>query len=87
MLVGVLSGAVTNTPGLGAAQEALHQLMESGAIEQSPDIALENLSTLMGKYGEEGDRLLFKILNSGDCLSGFTDDCKDRKSVVRERVS
>ncbi len=40
MLVGVLSGAVTNTPGLGAAQEALHQLMESGAIEQSPDIAL-----------------------------------------------
>lgn len=32
--------------------------------------ALENLSTLMGKYGEEGDRLLFKILNSGD----FTKD-------------
>ena len=28
--------------------------------------AIENLSTLMGKYGEEGDRLLFKILNSGD---------------------
>lgn len=31
--------------------------------------ALENLSTLMGKYGEEGDRLLFKVLNSGDFLS------------------
>lgn len=31
--------------------------------------ALENLSTLMGKYGEEGDKLLFKILNSGDFLS------------------
>jgi len=30
--------------------------------------AMENLSTLMGKYGEEGDRLLFKILNSGDFL-------------------
>ncbi len=30
--------------------------------------ALENLSTLMGKYGEEGDKLLFKILNSGDFL-------------------
>ena len=28
--------------------------------------AMENLSTLMGKYGEEGDRLLFRILNSGD---------------------
>jgi len=32
--------------------------------------AMENLSTLLGKYGEEGDRLLFKILNSGDFLSG-----------------
>ncbi len=31
--------------------------------------AMENLSTLMGKYGEEGDKLLFKILNSGDYLS------------------
>src|SRR5689334_18883539 len=30
--------------------------------------AIENLSTLTGKYGEEGDRLLFKILNSGDYL-------------------
>jgi histidyl-tRNA synthetase len=29
---------------------------------------MENLSTLMGKYGEEGDRLIFKILNSGDYL-------------------
>ena len=30
--------------------------------------SMENLSTLMGKYGEEGDRLIFKILNSGDFL-------------------
>jgi histidyl-tRNA synthetase len=36
--------------------------------------AMENLSTLMGKYGEEGDKLLFKILNSGDFLSGMTDE-------------
>jgi histidyl-tRNA synthetase len=35
---------------------------------------MENLSTLMGKYGEEGDKLLFKILNSGDYLSGLSDD-------------
>lgn len=33
--------------------------------------AMENLSTLMGKYGEEGDKLLFKILNSGDFLKKF----------------
>ena len=32
--------------------------------------AMENLGTLMGKYGEEGDKLLFKILNSGDFLKG-----------------
>ncbi len=31
--------------------------------------AMENLSTLLGKYGEEGDKLLFKVLNSGDCFA------------------
>ena len=35
--------------------------------------AMETLQTLMGKYGEEGDKLLFKVLNSGDCLSKVTD--------------
>jgi histidyl-tRNA synthetase len=36
--------------------------------------AMENLSTLMGKYGEEGDKLLFKILNSGDFLSSMSEE-------------
>ncbi len=36
--------------------------------------AMENLSTLMGKYGEEGDKLLFKILNSGDFAANVQDD-------------
>ena len=36
--------------------------------------AMENLSTLLGKYGEEGDKLLFKILNSGNYLSGIPGD-------------
>ena len=36
--------------------------------------AMENLSTLMGKYGEEGDKLLFKIQNSGDYFNGITDE-------------
>lgn len=36
--------------------------------------AMENLSTLMGKYGEEGDRLLFKILNSGDFLKDVPEE-------------
>lgn len=44
--------------------------------------AMENLSTLMGKYGEEGDKLLFKILNSGDYLSSVTkDDLAENNSV------
>ena len=36
--------------------------------------AMENLTTLLGKYGEEGDKLLFRILNSGDFLSGVSDE-------------
>ena len=36
--------------------------------------AMENLSTLLGKYGEEGDKLLFRILNSGDFLSAVTEE-------------
>ena len=36
--------------------------------------AMEMLSTLMGKYGEEGDKLLFKIQNSGDYFKGLTDE-------------
>lgn len=43
--------------------------------------AIENLATLTGKYGEEGDQLLFKILNSGDFLKGASD------SVLVERNS
>jgi len=43
-------------------------------FEQIETPAMENLSTLMGKYGEEGDKLLFKILNSGDFLRGISAD-------------
>ena len=43
-------------------------------FQQIETPAMENLSTLMGKYGEEGDKLLFKILNSGDFLRGISSD-------------
>ena len=43
-------------------------------FQQIETPAVENLSTLMGKYGEEGDKLLFKILNSGDYLKDAPDD-------------
>jgi histidyl-tRNA synthetase len=51
-------------------------------FQQIETPAMENLSTLMGKYGEEGDKLLFKILNSGDFISGATDnELLDRNSI------
>ena len=45
--------------------------------------AMENLSTLMGKYGEEGDKLLFKILNSGDYLNAVQEDELLERNSVR----
>lgn len=51
-------------------------------FQQIETPAMENLSTLMGKYGEEGDKLLFRILNSGDFLSSIdTDDVTERNSA------
>lgn len=49
--------------------------------------AMENLSTLTGKYGDEGDKLLFKILNSGDFLSKVKDDAfssKDSSKLTKQ---
>ena len=43
-------------------------------FEQIETPAMETLQTLMGKYGEEGDKLLFKILNSGDYLNKISDE-------------
>lgn len=45
--------------------------------------AMENLSTLMGKYGEEGDKLLFKILNSGDFLKSVSDEQLTERNCPR----
>jgi histidyl-tRNA synthetase len=49
--------------------------------------AMENLSTLMGKYGDEGDKLLFKVLNSGDYLSSVPGEVLaegDSNKITRE---
>ena len=45
--------------------------------------AMENLSTLMGKYGEEGDKLLFKILNSGNYLAGVNPGLLNEENFVK----
>ena len=47
--------------------------------------AMENLSTLLGKYGEEGDKLLFKILNSGDYLEKIPKE-KITKSKTNQKL-
>lgn len=52
-------------------------------FQQIETPAMENLSTLMGKYGEEGDKLLFKILNSGDCFTGLTDEEIQERNAVK----
>lgn len=51
--------------------------------------AMENLSTLMGKYGEEGDKLLFKVLNSGDYISKVDENIlKERNSIkITNKIS
>ena len=51
-------------------------------FQQIETPAMENLSTLMGKYGEEGDKLLFKILNSGDYLKSAPDDLLANKDYI-----
>ncbi len=45
--------------------------------------AMENLSTLLGKYGEEGDKLLFKILNSGDFLAKADEKFLSEKNSIK----
>lgn len=45
--------------------------------------SFENSETLMGKYGDEGDRLIFKILNSGDYLSGISDESIQNKDIAK----
>lgn len=49
----------------------IRSVYELYGFRQIETPALENLSTLMGKYGDEGDKLLFKILNSGNFLNGL----------------
>ena len=48
--------------------------------------SMENLSTLMGKYGEEGDKLLFKILNSGDFGANLNDEEVRQAHRICEKI-
>jgi histidyl-tRNA synthetase len=62
--------------------DTIKEVYQLYGFRQIETPAMENLSTLMGKYGEEGDKLLFKILNSGDFLSDMScDDITERNSA------
>ena len=50
--------------------DTIRSVFRTYGYQQIETPAMENLSTLLGKYGEEGDKLLFRILNSGDAFSG-----------------
>ncbi len=52
-------------------------------FQQIETPAMETLHTLMGKYGEEGDKLLFKVLNSGDYLNKITDEELTERNALR----
>jgi histidyl-tRNA synthetase len=54
--------------------ETIKQVFRLYGYQPIETPAMENLTTLLGKYGEEGDKLLFRILNSGDYMSSVSDD-------------
>ena len=54
--------------------DTIRSVFKTYGYAQIDTPAMENLSTLLGKYGEEGDKLLFRILNSGDAFSGIDYD-------------
>ena len=71
--------------------DTIREVFALHGFKQIETPAMENLSTLMGKYGEEGDKLLFKILNSGDFLKNASDEqlmarnCPKLTSVLSEK--
>jgi histidyl-tRNA synthetase len=61
--------------------DTIREVFQRYAYQPLETPSMENLSTLLGKYGEEGDKLLFRILNSGDYLAKVNDeDLQNRNS-------
>ena len=62
--------------------DTIKQVYQLYGFQQIETPAMETLGTLMGKYGEEGDKLLFKVLNSGDFLTKVSDEeLKERNAL------
>lgn len=62
--------------------ETIKKQFHLAGFQQIETPAMEQLNTLMGKYGEEGDRLIFKILNSGDFLAKAPDEQLERRDSL-----
>ena len=69
--------------------DTIRQVFHLFGFKQIETPAMENFSTLMGKYGEEGDKLLFKILNSGNYLkeADKAQDARHHNSAKRDFVT
>ena len=52
-------------------------------FQQIETPAIETLNTLLGKYGDEGDKLLFKLLNSGDFLKNISDEELQERNILK----
>ncbi len=63
--------------------ETIRSVYALYGYQQIETPTMENLSTLMGKYGEEGDRLIFKVLNSGDYLKGIEDTALLERNTIK----
>ncbi|HTX89006.1 MAG TPA: histidine--tRNA ligase [Bacteroidales bacterium] len=63
--------------------DTIRQIFRSYGYQPIETPAMENLTTLLGKYGEEGDKLLFRILNSGNYLENITEDIGGTKDLSR----
>ena len=63
--------------------DTVRQVYALYGFQQIETPAMETLHTLMGKYGEEGDKLLFKILNSGDYLKSVSDDELTERNTLK----
>lgn len=63
--------------------DTIREVYSLYGFQQIETPAMESLQTLMGKYGEEGDKLLFKILNSGDYLSKVSDEELTERNTLR----
>jgi len=66
---------------------AIRTVFQNFGFQPLETPAMENLSTLMGKYGEEGDQLLFRILNSGDFLKDAPSDTLGNSRALSPHIA